>query len=93
MVSVCSHIYFVLLQHGIVHQQDVVSVAICFLYACSQEQKDEAQLWHDLKDLQPEEPLPHNMPDLFYTRLQMLLKCSQYADRISPFLQQFPVGK
>lgn len=60
---------------------------------CTQEQEDGAQLWKYLMDLQPDEPIPHNMPELFYTRLQMLVKCSQYADRIYPFLQQFPINK
>ncbi|KAL0055855.1 hypothetical protein WJX82_005104 [Trebouxia sp. C0006] len=55
-----------------------------------QENEEEAQLWKDLKDLQPSDPLPHNMPDLFYTHLYSLLMCGQYADRIHPFLQEFP---
>lgn len=55
-----------------------------------QEQEDDAQLWKDLKDLQPGESLPANMPELFYTRLNSLLMCGCYADRIQPFLQEFP---
>ncbi|KAL0031835.1 hypothetical protein WJX79_010384 [Trebouxia sp. C0005] len=55
-----------------------------------QETEEEAQLWKDLKDLQPSDPIPHNMPELFYTHLHSLLKCGQYADRIHPFLQEFP---
>ena len=58
-----------------------------------QEQEDEAQLWKDLKDLQPDEALPGNMPELFYTRLHPLLMCGNYADRIQPFLQEFPRSK
>ena len=58
-----------------------------------QEQEDEAQLWKDLKDLQPGEALPDNMPELFYTRLGSLLMCGCYADRIRPFLQEFPRSK
>ncbi|KAL3139790.1 hypothetical protein ABBQ38_004092 [Trebouxia sp. C0009 RCD-2024] len=54
------------------------------------EQEDDAQLWKDLKDLQPGESLPANMPELFYTRLNSLLMCGCYADRIQPFLQEFP---
>lgn len=63
------------------------------LVLVSQEQEDEAELWKDLKALQPEDVLPYNMPDLFYTRMQMLIKCSQFADRISPFLQEFPIDR
>ena len=58
-----------------------------------QEQEDDAQLWKDLKDLQPGEMLPANMPKLFYTRLHSLLMCGCYADRIHPFLQEFPHSK
>ena len=33
------------------------------------------------------------MPELFYTRLHSLLMCGTYADRIQPFLQEFPRSK
>lgn len=59
----------------------------------TQEQEDDAQLWKDLKDLQPGDILPANMPELFYTRLHSLLMCGCYADRIHPFLQEFPHSK
>lgn len=55
-----------------------------------QEQEDDAQLWKDLKDLQPGQSLPANMPELFYTRLNSLLMCGRYADRLQPFLHEFP---
>lgn len=54
-----------------------------------QEAEDEIELWKELKDLQPMDPLPHNMPQLFYTRLHSLLMSGCYADRIRPFLQEF----
>ncbi|KAL3154320.1 hypothetical protein ABBQ32_013804 [Trebouxia sp. C0010 RCD-2024] len=54
------------------------------------EQEDDAQLWKDLKDLQPGQSLPANMPELFYTRLNSLLMCGRYADRLQPFLHEFP---
>lgn len=58
-----------------------------------QELEDDAQLWKDLKDLQPGESLPANMAELFYTRLNSLLMCGCYADRIQPFLQEFAQSK
>ena len=58
-----------------------------------QEREDEAELWKDLKDLQPGDILPAKMPELFYTRLHSLLMCGCYADRIHPFLQEFPHSK
>ena len=66
----------------------------CIICALAiQAQKDEAQLWKHLENLQPDEPLPYNMPDLFYSRLALLIKSGQYADRIQPFLQDFNINK
>ncbi|KAK9823980.1 hypothetical protein WJX72_006752 [[Myrmecia] bisecta] len=55
-----------------------------------QETAEEAALWKQLDSLGPTEPLPDNMPEIFYTRLSSLLRCGQYADRIAPFLKVFP---
>ncbi|KAA6424300.1 MAG: sulfotransferase [Trebouxia sp. A1-2] len=72
---------------GVEKMRDPVPVMFS---AETMETEEEAQLWKDLKDLQPSDPIPHNMPELFYTHLHSLLKCGQYADRIHPFLQEFP---
>ena len=63
------------------------------MFMLEQEAEVEVELWKELKDLQLSDPLPHDMPQLFYTRLHSLLLSGCYADRIRPFLQEFAPNK
>ena len=46
-----------------------------------------------MKALQRCDPLPEELPQLFYTRLGSLMRCGDYADRIESFLDHFSRGK
>ena len=58
-----------------------------------QEQQDETQLWRDMSELGPADPLPSQMPHLLYTRLGSLMRFCDYPERLTPFLEHFPAEK
>jgi len=51
---------------------------------------DEAALWKQLQNLGPTDPLPENLPALFYERLGTLLRAGRFRECLEPFLTRFP---
>ncbi|WIA13844.1 hypothetical protein OEZ85_002418 [Tetradesmus obliquus] len=50
---------------------------------------DADEFWQHLQRLGPEEPLPEDMPQRFYTHLHSYLMAGRFADRLQPWLDAF----